>query len=848
MAPSSRTPDLHAVLEKLLAVRHIASQITHIEHLPARAACLADFPAQLDPRLRTALRARGIHHLYSHQAQVFELAMSGHHVVVVTPTASGKTLCFNLPVLQRLLENPKDCALYLYPTKALAQDQYLELNELVEATQAPMRLFTFDGDTPANARKAIRSAGNIILTNPDMLHTGILPNHTGWSRIFEHLRFVIIDEIHHYRGVFGSHVANVIRRLSRICEFYGSAPQFICCSATIANPLEIAQRLTEREFALVDRSGAPSGEKYFLFYNPPLVNEQLGIRRNVVNEARRLATRLLADGIQTIIFARSRMRVELLVNYLRKTLRRLRQKPERIAGYRGGYLPNERRLIERGVKNGDILGIVSTNALELGIDIGQLRAAILAGYPGSVASTWQQAGRAGRKAESSLAILVASSLPLDQYVVTHPLYFFGKPPEAAMVNPNNPAILINHLKCAAFELPFADGERFGGIDPAPLLQLLENEQVLRHTADKWFWCADIYPSENISLRSASAENFVVVDVANKNRVLAEIDYDSAPFLIHSEAIYMHMGEVYYIDRLDWDRRTAFARPHRSEYYTEALAKTDIHIIHEDVREEIATRTWHDVAGESAPPALPEVAARTQEYPLVLSSTEGVPASSDIPDVAHEKLRVEFESQDQPLTDKPSLPTPDSVPGLLSRSFGNVAVVTIVAKYKKLRFETHENIGYGEVHVPPLEMQTEAAWFTFRPELLPRFETAMLSADSGLKGVAHLFANVIPLYVLCDPTDVGVVPVLRDPHTGVPTLYVYDKYPGGTGLARKVFDVYVPIFRAAYDVLVGCACAAGCPSCVGPVLETGQEAKRTARLWLESALNLVPGAPPSREEP
>lgn len=832
MSPASGQPNLRRVIDRILATPHVARNITHVAHIPAQAPSYADFPAKLDSRLRKALNERGIQHLYSHQAEAIASVLDGKNIVVVTPTASGKTLCFNLPVLQRILEDPKRCAIYLYPTKALAQDQYIELEELAAATGGDVKLFTFDGDTPSSARKAIRTAGNIILTNPDMLHTGILPNHTAWSRVFEHLDFVIIDEIHHYRGVFGSHVANVLRRLQRICEFYGAAPQYICCSATIANPKEIAEKLCEREFHLIDRSGAPTGEKFFIFYNPPVVNEALGIRRNVVNEARRLATRFLAENIQTIVFARSRMRVELLVNYLRKAMRRIRQNPDRIAGYRGGYLPNERRIIERAVKSGEILGIVSTNALELGIDIGQLRAAILAGYPGSVASTWQQAGRAGRKADTAVAVLIASSLPIDQYVITHPDYFFGKPSEMAIVNPDNPSILAAHIKCAAFELPFREGEHFGRIDPSSFLEYLAADHLVRHVGEKWFWSADIYPSENISLRSASAENFVVVDVTDKNRVIAEIDYDSAPFLIHTEAIYMHLGDVYHVDLLDWDRRTAFVRPHKSEYYTEALAKTDIRILYEDLTEQIKTGDFADSSWETAAPKSAKLAAQSQEYPVLPQSADVVPASRDVADDSHERAHRSLDPENG--NGKHPAPPPRTT-ALTTRSFGNAAVITVVAKYKKLRFETHENIGYGEVNLPPLEMQTEAAWFCYDSSLLRCFEEQALDAGAGFQGVANVLTNVVPLYVLCDPKDVGVVPNLRDPHTALPTIFVYDKYPGGTGLARKVFESYATIFRAALELVEQCPCRDGCPSCVGPPVELSKAAKAAARLWLRAAV-------------
>ncbi|MCX7717294.1 MAG: DEAD/DEAH box helicase [Candidatus Sumerlaeaceae bacterium] len=827
---------VNEALRALLDVAHLRRNLTHVERIPARPAQYSDFPAGLDPRVATALRSRGIERLYTHQASAVDAVLAGRDVIVVTPTASGKTLCFNIPVVHELLQRPEARALYMFPTKALAQDQYLELHELTRAAGGGMKVYTFDGDTPANARRAIRNAGNIVLTNPDMLHTGILPNHTGWLKLFENLRFVVIDEIHHYRGVFGSHVANVLRRLARICEFYGSRPQFICCSATIANPAEAAWRLTGREFELIAESGAPSGEKYFLFYNPPVVNEELGIRRGVVNEARRIATRFLAADVQTIVFARSRMRVEVLLNYLKKTMTKLHRSPARIAGYRGGYLPNERRLIEQGVKSGEILGVVSTNALELGIDIGQLRAAIIAGYPGSVASTWQQAGRAGRKAETAVVVLIGSSSPLDQYVVTHPGYFFGRAPESAIVNPDNVAILANHVKCAAFELPFVDGEPFGGLDPEPILQHLADEHVLHHSGNKWHWSSDTFPAEHISLRSASAENFVVINVADRNRVMAEVDYDSAPFLIHTEAIYMHGGETFYIENLDWDRRTAYARPQRVDYYTDALAKTDLRVLRTDL-----TESADGITPE--PPA--RHAPREGEFPLPAMHDGAPPAARDLPPSGPETVRERMERDTGQLEPPPVSSLPDNQlnltipPPLLSRNFGEVVVSTVISKYKKIRFETHENVGYGDISVPPLEMQTEAFWLTLRPETRDWMELARLDLAAALGGVAQLMSTVVPLFVLCDPRDVACVPLVRSPHDELPAIYLYDKYPGGIGLARKVYDFHPRILIASLDILARCGCGAGCPSCVGPEVELSARAKLGARVLLEALCRTVP---------
>ncbi|MBX7246383.1 MAG: DEAD/DEAH box helicase, partial [Candidatus Sumerlaeaceae bacterium] len=722
--------------------------------------------------------------------------------------------------------------------------QYQELHELTGASGGKIKVYTFDGDTPSNARRAIRMAGNIVLTNPDMLHTGILPNHTGWIKLFERLRYIVIDEVHHYRGVFGSHVANVMRRLARICEFYGSKPQFICCSATIANPGEVAGRLTGRNFRVVDDNGAPSGEKYFLFYNPPVVNEELGIRRGVVNEARRLATRFLAAEAQTIVFARSRMRVEVLLNYLKKTMVRLHKNPARIAGYRGGYLPNERRAIEQGIKSGEILGVVSTNALELGIDIGQLRAAIIAGYPGSVASTWQQAGRAGRKAETAVIVMVANSSPLDQYLITHPDYFFGKAPETAIVNPDNVAILANHIKCAAFELPFAEGEDFGDVNPLPVLQYLTDEHVLHHSGGKWHWSSDVYPSEHISLRSASAENFVVVNVAAKNQIMAEIDYDSAPFLIHTEAIYMHMSQTYYIENLDWERRTAYARPQESDYYTDALAKTDIRVIQTDLSEEyFETGVVEDPLPSSAVDRL----GQGEEFPINKKPEKYPPAARDLPPHGPEVVGRKIEEAIGRLlpehghSDSAGKRLNIAIPNpLLSRNFGEVAVVTLVAKYKKIRFETHENVGYGDISVPPLEMQTESYWLTFTEEAKAWMDQARLDLASALGGLASLLSHVVPLYVLCDPRDVACVPMVRAPHDERPTIYLFDKYPGGIGLARKVFDLDMKILRAAREILAGCGCSEGCPACTGPAVGLNSHSKISAWVLLDAMLS---GPPP-----
>lgn len=543
---------------------------------PARAARFAAFPDELDPALRSALAARGIESLYIHQAAAVEHALAGRNTVVVTPTASGKTLCYNLPVVDAILRDRGARAIFLFPTKALAEDQRLELQRLNEALGGPFSCHTYDGDTPQDARRAIREKANIVLTNPDMLHTGILPHHTKWVKLFENLRFFVIDELHYYRGVYGSHLANVLRRLKRVSNFYGSDPLFICCSATIANPKHLAEAVTEKPFELVAENGAPSGEKHFIFYNPPVVNRQLGIRRSYLHEARRIALEFIRQKQQTLVFANSRLATEVLATYLKDACSCLPFSHEAIRGYRGGYLPRERRQIEEGLRNGEIKAVVATNALELGVDIGSLDSVVLAGYPGSVASTWQRAGRAGRREAPCIAVFVASSAPLDQYMVEHPEYFFGRSPEEAHVNADNLEILLSHLKCAVFELPLRDGEQFGNLDTDKLCQFLsEDLQLLHHSGDCWHWVSDTYPADSVSLRAITSDNFLVVDITEHHQIIGEVDFSSALTTVYEKAIYLHDAKQYQVEKLDYDGRKAFVRQIDSDYFTDAIVYTQV---------------------------------------------------------------------------------------------------------------------------------------------------------------------------------------------------------------------------------------------------------------------------------
>ncbi len=570
--------NLEQVIDLLRSDGDHKGNISSWKSFSAKAPQYAPFPAVLDRRLIEALAKRGIKQLYTHQAAAIETINENKNAVIVTPTASGKTLCYNLPVLDKILKSPDSRALYLFPTKALSQDQLSELYELVQTLGVDIKTYTFDGDTPQTARRLIRSAGHIVITNPDMLHAGILPHHTKWIKLFENLKYIVIDEVHHYRGIFGSHLANVIKRLQRICQFYGSNPQFICCSATIANPDELASRIIGQPVAAVTENGAPSGEKHFLLYNPPVVNRELGIRKSAINEASKLAALFLRNKVQTIVFAHSRLNVEVLLTYLQRELKGDFGNGIEIAGYRGGYLPGERRRIEQGLRNGSITGVVSTNALELGIDIGRLDVSIILGYPGSIASLWQQAGRAGRRNTTSLTIMIANSSPINQFLMTEPKYIFERTPESGIIDPDNLIIRTNHLKCAAFELPFESNEYDGANGTEEILEFLAESKIVRKSGERFHWSSEIYPAQGVSLRSASAENFVILNETDDYKVIGEVDYFSAPIFLHPEAIYLHGAEQYQVTNLDWDGKKAYVKETNVDYYTDAETKADLKVL------------------------------------------------------------------------------------------------------------------------------------------------------------------------------------------------------------------------------------------------------------------------------
>lgn len=590
--PAVQESSLDPVLRKFehLALRD-DSPVRAIRRTPARAGQFEDLPESTDPKLRAVLAAKGIERLYTHQADAARHLAAGQNCVVVTPTASGKTLCYNLPVLNHLVKEPSARALYLFPTKALAEDQMDELLGLIEAMGSEICASTYDGDTPQDARRAIRQRANIVLTNPDMLHTGILPHHTKWAKLFENLRYIVIDELHYYRGVYGSHVANVMRRLKRLCEFYGSSPQIVACSATIANPKELAETITAKPFELVDRNGSPAGEKVFVCYNPPLVNRQLGIRRSYINETRRIAMEMIEHKQQTLVFANNRLATEILVTYLKDACDNGRIPSASVRGYRGGYLPKERREIEKRLRSGEIRAVVATSALELGIDVGSLDTVVMAGYPGTIASTWQRAGRAGRRHTASLAVMVASSAPVDQYIVEHPEYLFGRAPEHAYVNPDNVEVLLNHLKCAAFELPLKEGEHFGPHEITELCEFLTEQGLLHKSQEMWHWNSDTYPADTVSLRSVSSDNFVVVDITGDAKIIGEVSFTAALTTLHEKAIYLHEAKQFHVERFDYKERKAYVKRVDSDYYTDAIDYTQV----KSLREFDSQIIIHDVA-------------------------------------------------------------------------------------------------------------------------------------------------------------------------------------------------------------------------------------------------------------
>lgn len=779
--PTRRDPArlLHAL------ERRYADRITGKFTLPGRDGRYADLPSDLPPRLRDALRARGVERLYSHQAQAWASVRAGSNTVVVTPTASGKTLCYTLPVVTAAIES-RAKALYLFPTKALAQDQVAELLELNRAGDLGLRACTFDGDTPGDARQSVRLHGDIVVSNPDMLHQGILPHHTKWAQFFENLRYVVIDEIHTYRGVFGSHVANVLRRLMRVCAFYGAKPVFILCSATIGNPREHAEALIGDAVHAITDSGAPCGEKHVLLWNPPVINPDLGLRASARSQVTRIARASIRARLKTLVFAPSRLLVEVLTKYLKDVFDHDPRKPARIHAYRGGYLPTQRRQTEQALRAGSIDGVVSTSALELGVDIGALDVVVLHGYPGSIAATWQRFGRAGRRRQAAIGVLVATSQALDQYIVRHPEFFENAPPEQARIAPDHPLILLDHIRCAAFELPFVATDAFASVEPRPYLEVLADAEVVHREGERWEWIADAYPANAVSLRSVADGNFVVVDRTDgRQTIIAEVDFSAAALTLYEGAIHMVQSTPYQVERLDWEGRKAYVTRTHVDYYTDAIDYTQL---------------------------------------KVLERFDGANA------------------------------------GQGACRHGEVHVVRRVAGYKKIRYYTHENIGYGPVALPDQELHTTSIWWQLREDVLEAAFASRQAALDGFLGAASVLHTVASVRVMAESRDLqkavgsgdGAWFATRDAHgrgqwratdgtlarggeRHAPTVYLYDNYPGGVGLSDPLFRVQADLVRDAIALVAACACRAGCPACVGPVLAADEAGSAKANAAIALAL-------------
>jgi len=748
------------VLAKWVGAGHVRPCLVADRSFASSRGQRAGIPDDLAPEIRRGLQARGIESLHSHQAAALTAAKSGRHLVVATPTASGKSLCFHLPILDALAKDPESTAIYLFPTKALSRDQESSVRELVAATGLPIPAVVYDGDTPGDARRVARAKTNLLMTNPDMLHSGILPHHPSWARLFSKLKYVVVDELHTYRGVFGSHVAHVLGRLQRVAAFHGSRPTFLTATATIGNPREHAARIIgvpPEDVTLLSESGAPTGERRVFLYNPPVVNAELGIRASYLKSAVRLTADLLRARVPTIVFGPSRNSVEIMLKYLRDALHGVIP-DDAIMAYRGGYLPDTRRRIERGLREGAILGVVATNALELGIDIGDLDAVVCASYPGSVAATWQRFGRAGRRGKLSAAILVTASHAIDQYLAKTPEYVLDGSIEEARIDPANTEILIQHLKCAAFELPFVDGERYGGLpaeETTMALRFLAEKGVVHEQGGRFHWTADRYPANHVSLRSVGWDNTVIIDKTT-GTTIGELDWRATPTMLHEQAIYQHDGVEYQVEQLDHENHKAFVRQVEPDYFTTAMTNRKVTPL--DTERETSLYRGHGVLGE-------------------------------------------------------------------------ISVVEKVVGFKKIKFFTHENAGYGEVRLPDVTMHTTSFWWTVPAAVCLDAGLSRGAALDGLRGILRALETVATLALMCDPRDIGQS--IEDGELGGalpptesatpspvsqfdPTLFLFDNVPGGIGLAPRIFEQAPELLRRVRGLLRACECDFGCPLCVGAV--------------------------------
>ncbi len=729
--------DFAGYLKDLQRAPFYRGQIAHVESIPARSARYGALERPLAPDLEARLAALGVSRLYAHQAEAVNAARDGEHVTVVTATASGKTLCYNLPVLDAILDDPRARAFYLFPTKALAQDQLGKLNDF--GLFPAVRFGTYDGDTSAEDRRFIKRGAHIVLTNPDMLHLGILPYHASWSGFLANLKYVVVDEMHSYRGVFGAHVAHILRRLRRACAFYGADPQFLCCSATIANPDDLTERLTGVQPVVIDGNGAPSGPRTFVFWNPPFTDETQAHRRSAHMEATHLFTDLVTQGVRNITFARARKSAELILRYARAEFDQTQPAlTARITSYRAGYTVKERRAIEQNLFSGQLIGVTATNALELGVDVGGLDATVLTGYPGTVASTWQQAGRAGRGGDESLSVLVAFDNPLDQFLMRHPEYFFGRPHERAVVDPDNRRIVAQHLQCAAYErsLTRDDLSRFGPSAPIALATLEEDGKLVFH-GGRWRYAGMDYPAAKVNIRSASDATYKIMD-ADTNRLVGTVEGAIAFKTVHAGAVYLHQGETYVIERLDIPALTAWARQVEANYYTEAAENS--HIVILDKKRERAL-------------------GQTMAY------------------------------------------------------FGEVVVTNKVMGYRRKKHYSDEVLEIVDLNLPEQTFETEAFWFTVPPEQMIALVEAGFDLGGSIHAVEHAAIGMMPLLSTCDRWDVGGVSHPEHPDTTLPTVFIYDAYAGGVGIAEASYAGLQELLGATRALIADCPCADGCPSCV-----------------------------------
>ena len=757
-------------LEARRAAADYQGELVHVADLPARAAAFATPEPPLAPAIASLLARLEIPRLYAHQVEALAEARIGRDVVVVTGTASGKSLAYHLPILERLVAEPRATALYLFPTKALAQDQCQGLERLaaISPALAPlMRAGTYDGDTTAASRKKLRESANLILTNPDMVHHGILPQHSRWSRFFASLAVVVIDEVHVYRGIFGSHVANVLRRLLRIAAHYGGDPLLLMSSATIGNAPALAARLTGRPVSEVAGDGAPRGRKMVAFWNPAPLDRHGLARRSANLEAARHLASLMAGGVSAIAFTKSRVAAELVYRYTHEMLAGTHPElAERLAAYRAGYLPRERREIERRLFSGELCGVVATSALELGIDVGSLDAAVLVGFPSTIASAWQQIGRAGRGRRESLAIVIAHEDPLEQHLMRNPSHFFGRSAESAIIDPENPYVLAGHLACAAHELPLTDNDLapFGAL-ATPVAGALVESGKLAELAGRRFWSAPEIPARAINLRAISDDTYTIVEAGPEGRIVGTVDAISGLELVYPEAVYLHDGESYVVRRLDLEQKVAVVEPMAVDYYTQPVLENALVVLREERRRSLGDVEPLDTAATPAD----DIAGRAE--PLV--------------------------------------------------AFGELEVSWRTVGMKKIEFRTRDAIGYHPLELPRIAFPTRGLWIWVGEELFARAAAGDGSPYGALAGVRNLLVTVMPLHAMCDPADLGGIIDTRN--LGRPSIFIFDRYPGGLGFAELGYLRAEVLFAAAHDLAEGCPCADGCPSCVAlPILHPAQQ--------------------------